>query len=130
MPSGDLNYSKQHGKYLTKLSINENNMRYVKIWVVIGLGLSKIGWTCIRLPRCVKWHITWQSGFRFVFVLFKLLIISLKKRSLVLQSQWHFELESRYVCIPNFLQYRFKGILWDFFIFTLEQIIVLNKYCT
>ena len=24
----------------------------------------------------------------------------------------------------------FKGILWDFFIFTLEQIIVLNKYCT
>ena len=23
-----------------------------------------------------------------------------------------------------------KGILWDFFIFTLEQIIVLNKYCT
>ena len=25
---------------------------------------------------------------------------------------------------------KFKGILWDFFIFTLEQIIVLNKYCT
>ena len=23
-----------------------------------------------------------------------------------------------------------KGILWDFFIFTLEQIIVLNEYCT
>ena len=23
-----------------------------------------------------------------------------------------------------------RGILWDFFIFTLEQIIVLNKYCT
>ena len=23
-----------------------------------------------------------------------------------------------------------KGILWDLFIFTLEQIIVLNKYCT
>ena len=27
-------------------------------------------------------------------------------------------------------QLEFKGILWDFFIFTLEQIIVLNKYCT
>ena len=25
---------------------------------------------------------------------------------------------------------KFKGILWDFFVFTLEQIIVLNKYCT